>query len=341
MSQVKKSPFGKTDDGGEVFVFTLEDEDGAYTEVLNYGAIWKTTLIPDAVGNLVDICLSYNTLKGYIDDKYYIGATVGRFANRIKGAEFSLGGKTYSLQKNNGDNSLHGGFDAYNKRLWDYEISDGSVAFTLHSPDGDQGYPGNLDITVTYTFKDSTLAIDYLAVCDEATPVNLTNHAYFNLAGAGAGETCALGQFLRINAEQITEMDEELLTTGQFLPVDNKPFDLRKGAVINDLINAGSWQMQIGKGFDLNYVVDGEGLREAAALTCPASGLSMKLLITNPGLQFYSGNVLSSPFPWRGAICLEPQHYPDSVHHPHFPSSILKAKDRYVQRTEYQFKRCP
>ena len=339
MGQIEKSLFGKTADGSEVFIFKLMGENGAYVEVMNYGAIWKKALIPDRDGNLTDVCLSYDTLSDYINDKYYIGASVGRFANRIKGAEFELGGKTYQLQKNDDGHSLHGGFDAYNKRVWDYKALDNSVAFTLHSPDGDQGYPGNLDITVTYTFKDSTLAIDYLAVSDSDTPVNLTNHAYFNLAGAGTGEAGAMGQSLRINSRQTTDMDDGLIPTGHLLSVDNKPFDFRTDAIISDLVDTGDWQMRIGKGFDVNYVIEGDGLREAAILTCPENGLSMRLMITNPGMQLYSGNMLASPFARRGAVCLEPQHYPDSVHQPGFPSCILKAQGKYVQRTEYQFKR--
>lgn len=339
MSHVTKRLFGQTADGRDVFVFRLQGEDGEYTEALNYGAIWKTTLVRDNGGNLADVCLSYDTLDGYADDNYYIGAIVGRFANRIKGAEFSLAGESFTLQKNDGGNSLHGGFDAYSKRVWDYETYDNSVAFKLHSPDGDQGYPGNLDITVTYTFDNSVLAIDYLAICDKDTPINLTNHAYFNLAGADFGAVTAMEHAIRINSDKTTEVDEELIPTGRLLPVDNKPFDLRKGAVISDLIDTGNWQMRIGKGFDVNYAVDGEGLREAAILECPQNGVSMRLLITHPGVQFYSGNVLSSPFERRGAVCLEPQHYPDSVHHPDFPSCILKSGSSYIQRTEYQFGR--
>lgn len=339
MGRISKSLFGQTADGSEVYLFRLEGENGAYTEVLNYGAIWKTTLIPDNSGNLVDVCLSYNTLEGYINDKNYIGALVGRCANRIKDAEFTLDDKLYHLQKNVGENSLHGGFDAFNKRVWEYKELDNSVAFTLHSPDGDQGYPGNLDITVTYTFNDSTLAIDYLATCDQNTPVNLTNHAYFNLSGADSGVEGAMGQSLSINSQQTTEVDEAQIPTGRLLSVDNKPFDLRESAVINELVDAGTWQMRIGKGFDINYAIDGDGLREAAVLSCPQNGISMELLITHPGLQFYSGNMLSAPFERRGAVCLEPQHYPDSVHHPHFPSCILKPGSQYVQRAEYRFKR--
>jgi aldose 1-epimerase len=191
---------------------------------------------------------------------------------------------------------------------------------------------------VTYTFdKNNTLSIDYLAVSNRDTPVNLTNHAYFNLAGVNSGEPGAMAQTLRINAESITRMDDEYIPTGHLLPVENTPLDLRKGAIIGARLDSDHPQMRIAGGYDVNYAVSGGGLREAAVLACPQNGVTMRLFITNPGLQFYSGNMIGGPFARHGAVCLEPQHYPDSVHHAHFPSAILKAGERYKERSEYQF----
>jgi len=338
MERVTKASFGKTADGQEVFVFTLEGAGDASIEVLNYGALWKTARVPDRYGKLTDVCLSYDTLDEYVADPMFIGVSVGRFGNRIGGAAFELNGKTYNLDKNDGNNSLHGGFDGYGKRMWDYEMLDGAVAFRLRSPDGDQGYPGNLDVTVTYSFdKKNALTIDYRAVSDQDTPVNLTNHAYFNLAGADTGKAGAMAQTIRLHAGAITEVNDEFIPTGRLLPVGDTPLDLRKGIVIGDKVGADHPQIRVASGYDINYAVDGKGLREAATLTSPKNGVSMKMLITNPGLQFYSGNMMGPPFEKNGAVCLEPQHYPDCVNHPDFPSCIIKAGKKYEQRTVYQF----
>ncbi|MCL1982843.1 MAG: galactose mutarotase [Clostridiales bacterium] len=340
MGQITKTLFGQTAGGEDVHVFKLEGAGGAYTEVLDYGAIWKTSLIPGKDGRLVDVCLSYDTVKGYEDDANYIGAIIGRFANRIKAAAFTLDGVLYNLQKNDGEHSLHGGTDGYNKRIWSHEINDSSLKLRLRSPDGDQGYPGNLDITVTYAFDgNNVLTIDYLAVSDKDTPINMTNHAYFNLAGAASGKSGAMAHTLRIDADAITEMDEEYIETGRFLPVDGAPYDFRTDFAVGARLDADDPLMRIACGYDFNFVVNGEGLREAAVLACPQSGISLRLAITNPGLQFYSSNMIQSPFELHGSLCLEPQHYPNSVNVPQFPSCILKAGERYAQRAVYRFER--
>jgi len=338
MGNVTKKRFGQTAGGKEVFAFRLEGSGGAYVEALDYGALWKTARVPDMNGRLTDVCLSYDTIEGYEKDPMYIGVSVGRFANRIGGAAFELNGKTYKLGNNDGSHSLHGGHDGYGKRVWEHEEKDGSVSFKLHSPDGDQGYPGNLDVTVTYAFdEENALTIDYTAVCDKDTPVNLTNHAYFNLAGADSGKDGAMGQILHLSAGAITEVDGGFIPTGRIIPVDGTPLDFRQGNTIGSRLDANHPQMSIAGGYDLNFVVDGEGLREAALLACPQNGISMRLLSTKPGIQLYSGNMIGAPFERHGAVCLEPQHYPDCVNHPHFPSCILKAGETYAQRTVYEF----
>lgn len=336
--RVTKEFFGRTGGGEDVFLFKLEGAGGAYIEALNYGAVWKAAVAPDRDGVPVNVILSYDALAGYESDRYYIGAIVGRCAGRVKGASFSLNGTTYRLQKNDGGNSLHGGFDGYGKRVWDYEVRRGTVEFRLRSPDGDQGYPGNLDITVTYSFDEqNALTIDYLAESDADTPVSLTNHAYFNLAGADSGAAGAMAQNIRIDAREITEIDGEYITTGRLLPVGDTPFDFRTDFPVGVRINTDDPQMRIAGGYDFNFALDGGGLREAALLACPRSGISLCLLTTCPGVQFYSGNMLGAPFEKRGAVCLEPQDYPNSVNIPHFPSSILKAGQRYSRRAVYRF----
>ena len=339
MKRVTKRIFGRTADGREVYTFRLSGADGAYTDVTNYGAIWLRTLVPDRAGRLTDVCLFRESPADYEKDALFLGATVGRYANRIKNAAFEWNGIPYALQKNDGENALHGGADFYNKRVWDYDMSDDAVVFRLHSPDGDQGFPGKLDITVTYAFdRQNTLAIDYLAISDKDTPINLTNHAYFNLAGADAGKAGALAHTLRVNSAWTTEIDAAFLPTGRLLPVENTPFDFRQETAIGARIAADDGQLHLAGGYDVNFAVDGEGLREAAVLSCPQNGITLTLWITNPGLQLYSGNMMDhAP---RTAICLEPQHYPDSVNQPGFPSSILKAGERYSQRTEYRFSYC-
>ena len=250
---VTKRIFGRGADGCDVFVFRLDGADGAYMEVTNYGAIWARAVVPDRDGNLTDVCLSYESIEGYMTDTMYVGAVVGRFANRIKGAAFTLNGKVYRLQKNDGENSLHGGFDGYGKRVFDYEVLDGGVAFRLLSPDGDQGYPGNLAVTVTYSFDaNNVFAVDYHAISDQDTPVNLTNHAYFNLAGAGAGRASAIAQILRINSGFITEVDREYIPTGKLLPLENTPLDFRMGDFVGERFKDPDPQMEIAGGYDFN-----------------------------------------------------------------------------------------
>ncbi|MCL1810497.1 MAG: galactose mutarotase [Clostridiales bacterium] len=345
MGMITKKHFGQTAKGEDVFLFRLNGAGGAYVEALNYGAIWKTARVPGRNGDLVDVCLSYDDIRGYESDENYIGAVIGRYAGRIKAAAFTLGGATYSLQKNDGENSLHGGADSFGKRIWDFDAEGGALTLRLHSADGDQGYPGNLDISVTYSFcennENNSLTIDYMAKSDRDTPISLTNHAYFNLAGASSGKSAAMAHVLNVNASTITEVGEDLTETGRLLQVSGAPYDFRTGFAVGERIGAADPQLLIAGGYDINYVVCGTGLREAATLASQKSGISLRLMVTNPCLQFYSGNSLLPPFAQQSALCLEPQSYPDAVNNPAFPSGVLKAGELYAQRSVYQFRLLP
>jgi aldose 1-epimerase len=355
-STTKKS-FGKTPEGQPVDLYVLTNKSGAEVSVTNYGGAVVSIKVPDRNGKLADVVLGYDNVDGYVSDKTYFGAIVGRYGNRIGRAQFVLDGKTYTLAKNNGDNSLHGGIKGFNKALWTAKTlstKDGqSLELSYLSKDGEEGFPGNLKVTVIYTLTDANaLKIQYAATTDKKTVVNLTNHAYFNLAGQGSGDI--LGHLLTIRAGKFTPVDSGLIPTGEFREVAGTPFDFRKPTAIGARINQDDEQLKLGGGYDHNFVLDrgvggsassADGETLAARAVEPASGRAMEVWTTEPGVQFYTGNFLDgktvgkggSTYPKRSAFCLETQHFPDSPNQPKFPSVVLIPGETYRTVTTYKF----
>ena len=351
---IANAGFGETKAGEATEIYTLTNKNGLVAKVTTYGATLVELHLPDKDGNLVDVINGFDNVAGYEGDgNQYFGCTTGRVCNRIAKGKFTLDGKEYTLVTNNDPNHLHGGGDkALSKQVWKAEPSADAqaVTFSLTSPDGEEGYPGNLSMKVTYTLTDENeLSIDYEATTDKATPVNLTNHAYFNLGGAGSGTI--LSHELTLNADNYTATDDTLIPTGKIEPVADTALDFRKAHVIGERIpdkeakETGDCETST-LGYDHNFVVNGEAgtMRLAARLKDPASGRVMEIHTDQPGIQFYSGNFLmeqegkgGKKYPFRGALCLETQHFPDSVNHEDFPSTILKPGDTYSTTTVHRF----
>ena len=346
--------FGKTKVGEPTEIHTLQNKNGLIAKVATYGATLVELHVPDKDGKLVDVVNGFDDVAGYEGDgNQYFGCTTGRVCNRIAKGKFTLDGKEYTLAINNDPNHLHGGGDkALSKQVWKAAPVAGkaAVVFTLTSPDGEEGYPGNLSMKVTYTLTDDNeLRIDYEATTDKATPVNLTNHAYFNLGGAGSGTV--LDHVLMINADNYTTTDETLIPTGKIESVEGTPLDFRKSRVIGERIpDKDAAKTEDCKtstlGYDHNFIINVETTKLflAARLTDPESGRVMEIHTNQPGIQFYSGNFLKDQkgkggkeYPFRGALCLETQHYPDSVNHDHFPNTILEPGDTYRTTTVHKF----
>ena len=345
---VKREAFGKMADGKPVERFTLTNANGVVLQAINYGGIITSLRVPDRNGRLDDIVLGFDNLDGYLKDHPFFGAIIGRFGNRIAKGAFTLDGKTYKLATNNGVNHLHGGNKGFDKVLWTAEPVAGrnAIAFTRTSPDGEEGYPGNLRVRVTYTLTDANeLIVDYSATTDKATPVNLTQHSYFNLAGQASGDV--LGHQLMINADRYTPVNDTLIPTGELAPVAGTPFDFRKSTAIGDRINQKDAQLTNGKGYDHNWVLNrkGDGRQLAARVVEPKTGRTLEITTTEPGIQFYSGNFLDGTltgkagavYKHRTGFCLETQHYPDSPNQPKFPSTILKPGAEYTTSTVFTF----
>ncbi len=349
-STTKKS-FGKTPDGQPVDLYVLTNKSSAEASITTYGGALVSLKVPDRNGKLADVVLGYDNADGYVADKNYFGALVGRYGNRIGHAQFVLDGKTYTLAKNNGENSLHGGSKGFNKALWTAKTistkDSQSLELSYLSKDGEEGFPGNLKVTVIYTLTDANaLKIEYSATTDKKTVVNLTNHAYFNLAGQGSGDI--LGHLLTILADQFTPVDAGLIPTGELRDVMGTPFDFRKPTAIGARIDQADEQIKLGGGYDHNFVLRmpmdrGESL--AARVVEPTSGRVMEVWTTEPGIQFYTGNFLDGKTPGKGgvgypkhsAFCLETQHFPDSPNQPKFPSVVLIPGGRYHTVTTYKF----
>ncbi len=342
---IGRDPFGKTPDGQEISVWTIRNKNDCVAKVTDYGAILTELHVPDKNGKLGDIVLGFDNLKGYLDGSPYFGATVGRVANRIAKGKFKLKGKEYTLATNNGPNHLHGGKVGFDKVVWQAATSaDGkSVSFHYTSKDGEEGYPGALKVRVTYTLTDDNeLKVDYEATADQATPVNLTHHSYFNLGGAAAGTI--LDHELTLQADTYTPTDDTLIPTGEVKPVAGTPLDFTAPTAIGKRIDQLKGEPG---GYDHNFVLRGKmgELRSAAIVRDPKSGRMMEILTTEPGLQFYSGNFLDGKLKGKGGVtyvkhhgfCLEAQHYPDSVNQPHFPTVILEPGQTYKQTTVHKF----
>jgi aldose 1-epimerase len=348
-AHVSRAPFGKMPDGTPVEVFTLTSADGLEVRSMPYGATIVSIRVPDRSGHVADVALGFDTFEDYrTKNAPYMGVVPGRFANRIAKGRFALDGKTYKLAINNGPNSLHGGVVGFDKLLWHAEPFErngtAGVTYTLTSHDGDEGFPGTVTVSVTYTVSASNaLTVDYGGTTDRATPLNLTQHTYFNLAGEGSGDI--LGHVLTIHADRFTPVDETLIPTGVLAPVEHTPFDFRTATAIGARIDADDVQIKRGAGYDHNFVLNGEGLRHAALVVDPQSGRTLEVSTTEPGMQFYSANFLDGTitgkaghvYKRRGAFCLETQHFPDSPNHPNFPSAIVRPGTPYKSQTVFTF----
>jgi aldose 1-epimerase len=347
-SGVHQQDFG-TRDGRPIILYTLTNAHGVEVRAMNYGGIILSLRVPDRKGQLADIVLGHEKAEEYVPNPPYLGAIVGRYANRIANGTFTLDGKTYTLPKNDGPNTLHGGITrTFDKVLWDGEPLKGKngVAFTYLSKDGEEGFPGNLKVTVTYTLTDSNeLVIDYQATTDKATPINVSQHSYFNLKGAGNGDI--LDHEIMINADKFTPVDKNLIPTGELRAVKGTPFDFTTSTRVGTRIEDPYEQMVLGHGYDHNFVLNrkGAGLSLAARVYEPTTGRVLEVSTTQPAVQFYTGNFLDGSvtgkeghvYKRRYGLCLETQHYPDSPNHPDFPSTILKPGEKFHQTTVFKF----
>ncbi|MFC2090054.1 aldose epimerase family protein [Bacteroidota bacterium] len=337
---IKKEYFGQLPTGDSIFLFTLKSKTDITVKIINYGGIVTEITTPDKDGSIGNIVLGFDNLDQYLGEHPFFGALVGRYANRIAKGEFEIEGVTYKLVKNNGVNALHGGMVGFDKVRWEYEtaINDGTPSLILSyaSKDMEEGYPGNLDVKVVYELYDNDLQITYHAITDKATPVNLTNHSYFNLAGSGT----ILDHQLKIKASHYTPVDAGLIPTGEIAPVNATPFDFMDSKIIG---------LEIAKtdgGYDHNFVIDrkGDDLEWIATLSDEKTGRTLEVLTTEPGVQFYSGNFLdgsitsgSKTYVKHYGLCLETQHFPDSPNQPHFPNTILQPSEMYHSITVYRF----
>lgn len=346
---VAESEFGTLDDGSKVTLYTLTNASGAEAKISSFGAIVVSLKVPDREGKLRDVVLGYDDLGSYVKDKDFFGATVGRYGNRIGGGKFTLDGKTYQLSQNNGPNHLHGGTQGFFKKQWKGEPIKGKepgVKLTYVSKDGEEGYPGTVTMTVTFSLtRQNGLRIDYLGTTDKPTILNPTHHGYFNLSGDPT--RTILDQELMIAADKTTPVDAGLIPTGKLADVAGTPMDFRKPTKIGARIDTKDEQLGFGKGYDHNWVLSSPSkkVRKVAELYDPSSGIAMQILTDQPGLQFYSGNFLNGTIHGKGgvayqlrtAVCLEPQDFPDAPNHPNFPSAVLRPGQRYHQTTIYQF----
>src|SRR5882672_399975 len=346
-----KKAFGTTPDGKSADLYILTNKNGVEVSITNYGGIVVSLKVPDRQGKLGDVVLGFDTLDGYVADKSYFGALIGRYGNRIGGAKFSIDGVTYTLAKNNGENVLHGGIVGFNKKLWEArDVSKGNepaLELKYTSKDGEEGFPGNLITTVVYTLTNKNeLRIEYSATTDKKTVLNLTNHSYFNLAGPGSGDI--LKSVLRVNADKFTPVDAGLIPTGELKSVEGTPFDFRTPTGIGARIDADDGQIKLGQGYDHNFVLSKEkpsGPTLAARVEEPTTGRVLEVWTTEPGVQFYTANFLDGTVHGKGGIsygrrtafCLETQHFPDSPNKPSFPSTVLSPGQHYHTTTIYKF----
>jgi aldose 1-epimerase len=349
-TEVSKKSGGKLPDGAQVDVFTLKDEK-LEVQIINYGGTIVSIKAPDRSGKVEDLVLGFDDAAGYYENNHsksatFFGPIVGRYANRIAGGKFMLDGKEYTLARNNnGVNSIHGGPGGFHNVMWQATAIDDGVELRYLSKDGEEGYPGSLSVTVCYTLTGGDLKIEYRATTDKPTVLNLTNHSYFNLSSQGHGTI--LQDQLKLNASRFTPVDANMIPTGELKPVEGTPFDFRKVHVIGERIIADNEQIQLGHGYDHNFVIDGGGrtLTVAAEVFDPYSGRVLEVLTTEPGVQLYTSNFLDGsikgkqgvPYIKNGALCLETQHFPDSPNHPNFPSTVLRPGAEFHSVTIYRF----
>lgn len=346
---ITRTVFGTMPDGQVVHLYTLVNARGMKVAITNYGARVVSIDVPDRHGKMADVVLGFDNLKGYLGNDPYFGAIVGRYGNRIAKGEFKLDGKEYHLFINNGPNSLHGGKVGFDKKVWTAHELPGphpALELTYLSKNGEEGYPGDLHVKVVYTLEsDDALRLDYTATTDKDTVLNLTNHSYFNLSGAGSGSI--LNEIAMINADYFTPTDDTQIPTGKIQSVKGTPFDFRKPTPIGARIDENNQQLKFAHGYDDNWVINrkGPGLVLAARVVDPASGRVLTCYTTEPGLQFYTANYLDGTihgkggkvYAYRSAFTLETQHYPDSPNHPNFPTTELKPGQTYRQTTIFKF----
>lgn len=330
-------------------VHTIENRQGLKMQVTNLGAKVMKLMVPDQNGELVDVVLGFDTPEEFAaSSESYFGATIGRYGNRIANAKFELDGNTYTLAANNGPNSLHGGPGGFHNVIWEVvEVTDNQIVFSYLSEDGEEGFPGNLKVTMTYILtEDNEFKITYEATTDKATVVNLTHHSFFNLSGAGNGDI--LDHVLMLNADQFTPVNKDLIPTGELKSVKGTPMDFTSATAIGDRIDADFEQLKHGGGYDHNWVLNkdtGSELTLAAKISAPKTGIAMEVWTTEPGIQFYAGNFLNGKvtgkegktYHYRGAFCLETQHFPDSPNQPNFPSVRLDPEQEYSHTCIYKF----
>lgn len=351
---ITKRPFGALADGALVDLYTLHNKMGLEARIMTYGATIVSLETRDRDGKLADIVLGFDSVSSYVKDSPYFGAVVGRYANRIANGRFTLDGQTYQLPINNPPNSLHGGTRGFDKTMWDakpFENQDGVGLVLSHvSPDGDQGYPGTVHAQVTYTLTDDDdLRVEYHATTDKPTPINLSQHSYFNLTGDARRDV--LGHVLTLDADSYTPVDSALIPTGQLAPVTGTPFDFHAPTAIGARINEDDVQIRYGHGYDHNFVLKpaDSGLTHAAHVLEPISGRIMDVYTSQPGVQFYSGNFLDGTIHGKGGrvygfrygFCLETQHFPDSPNHQQFPSTILRPGEEFSSKTVFVFRQQP
>ena len=349
-SSITHEPFGTTQDGKPVEIYTLQNDNGMVVRIMTYGGIIQAVKVPDKNGQMGDVALGYDTLDGYLTNSPYFGALIGRYGNRIAKGHFTLDGQEYSIFTNNPPNTLHGGRIGFDKRVWTVQKADvgkhgPELVLTYTSPDGEEGYPGTMEVTATYTLEanENTLRLRFKATTDKDTVVNLTGHSYFNLACEGT----ILDHVVYIDADKYTPVDSTLIPTGEIAPVDGTPFDFRKPTAIGARINDDNEQLKFGGGYDHNFVMNHpmDKLGLDARVTDPKSGRVFEIWSTSPGMQFYSGNFLDGTiigksrevYVHRGAFAMEPQHYPDSPNQPNFPSTVLHPGETYHNTIVYKF----
>lgn len=347
---ISQKSYGQTSKGEAVTEFILENEKGIRVHFINYGAIMTKLFVPDKAGVVEDIVLGYDNLAGYEDNPGFFGATIGRNGNRIANAEFELNGVTYQLDKNEGENNLHGGFNGYNKRVWDYKVDEeqNAVIFSLVSPDKDQGFPGEFKVSVTYQLtNDNSVSINYQGMSDQDTVANMTNHSYFNLAGHTSNSI--LDHTLWINASQfVPVVDSKAIPTGELWEVKGTPMDFTAPKAVQDEIEADYEQLHFTGGYDHNYVIDKKtkGIEKTAFVEDEKSGRKMEVYTDLPGVQLYVGNFVNGNgdtckdgivYKKRSGLCLETQYFPDAIHQKNFESPVLKAGEEYKTTTIYQF----